>query len=190
MTTVRNTLEEEPARVAGQGVLDGPDGAHEPAVGRLHRAAERGGIGEGAPGLPLELAVGFVEVDEDLERQRLPHRPRVLARLPERVEDRIAVVGLDGEAEEGGGGERGERAGSRLPLGEAGEDRAQVTPLPAGQVLVEAQHLGGELLADQEQAGGVLGALEVAAHPVEAVGDPGEDHGSRGARARKSGRPP
>src|SRR6185312_11124685 len=100
---------------------------------------ERGGIGQRPPGLALQLAVGLVEVDEDLERQGLPHRASVLARLPERVEDRVAVLRVDGEAAQRGGGQRGQRARRRLSVREAGEDRSQVAPLPAGQVLVEAQ---------------------------------------------------
>ena len=81
-------------------------------------------------------------------------------------------------------------AGGRLVLREAREDRAEVIPLAAGELLVEAEHLGGELLGHQEQASGGLGALQIAPHPVEAVRDTGEDHGSRGARTQVSLLPP
>ena len=71
-----------------------------------------------------------------------------------------------------------------------GKDRLQIVPLGAGQVLVEPHHLGRHLLGDDEETGDVLRPLEVTPHPVERVGDPGEDHGSRGASTQVSLLPP
>ena len=81
------------------------------------------------------------------------------------------------------------RAG-RSRSAEPGKIAQQVVPLRPGELLVEPEHLGGQLLGHQQQAGGVLGALEVAPHPVERVGDAGEDHGSRGASTQVSLLPP
>ena len=71
-----------------------------------------------------------------------------------------------------------------------GEDRVQLAPLRPGHLLVEAHDLAAQLLGDDQEAGDVLRPLEIAPHPVERVGDPGEDHGSRGASTQVSLLPP
>ena len=81
------------------------------------------------------------------------------------------------------------RAG-RLAAVAVGEDRAQLAPLRPGDVLVEAQDLAAHLLGDDQEPRDVLRPLEIAPHPVERVGDPGEDHGSRGASTQVSLLPP
>ncbi len=161
-----------------------------PAVRVGQRAAEHRQVGDLAPGVALQLAVRVVQVDEHLDRQRLADAAGVVARLPERVQHGVRVAGIEGQPVGQG---RRERLGRAPDVGGqlgAGQDGLDLLPLGARQVLVEAGNLGGQLLGDQEQPGDVLAALEVAAHPVEAVRHAGEDHASRSASTQVSLLPP
>src|SRR5262249_37942445 len=98
--------------------------------------------------------------------------------------------GREGHRLQRGRGEAAHVARGSLGQGGAGKDLREVPPLRPGELLIEPEHFRRGLLGDEEQARGVLGTLEVASHPVEAVGDAGEDHGSRAASTQVSLLPP
>jgi hypothetical protein len=186
--------QEQPARVAGQRVLDRAHRAEDAPVRGGQRRAQRGAVAGGAPRLHLEIPVRLVEVDEDLDGERLAHGAPVLARPAQREEHGVGPAGVEGARPEVHGGEHGRRGRGeprrRVADGGSGEDRGQLPPLGARQVLVQPEQLGGEVVGDEEQAGHVLRPLEVAPHPVQGVGDAREDHGSRGASTQVSLLPP
>ena len=166
-------LEEAPALVAGRRMLDRPDDREDPFMGGAERVAERGEVWHPLPLVDLERPKGFVQRQEDLERQRLAHGTRVLPRLPDREENRIGIrlVGEEGlEVRNREGGERGDFA-RQLRRGKDGE---HVFPGCLREVLRESLRLGRKVLRDQEQPRDVFGALEIPPHPVERVRDAGK----------------
>ena len=80
-------------------------------------------------------------------------------------EDRIRVVGV--EREKVDDGFFGGRADALLKLGLVAGDDDQRPPLLAGL----ARHVEAEVQVDRDEAGDVFGPLDVAAHPVDRIGD-------------------
>ena len=113
----------------------------------------------GAGGLEVERVEAVPLLGGDL----LADVAGVFARGDEQREDRGAGFDVEGEAAD-------EVVGVALPLDVFGVVEGMEDTLPAvlggGGGLVEH-----EVEVDVEQAGGVLGTLEVAGHPVERVGD-------------------
>ena len=137
----------------------------------------------------LELLVRLVQRDEHLDGQGLADGAGIVARLLEREEDRVGMARIDRQGVQGGLHQR-PHAARGLAAVAVGEDRVQLAPLRPGHLLVETHDLAAHLLGDDQEAGDVLRPLEIASHPVERVGDPGEDHGSRGASTQVSLLPP
>ena len=126
----------------------------------------------GAPGLheQVELVYRLPHLDRDL----VADHPGVLARREDAGQDRVRVAQVEGE-------ELGDGPAFRslvvlvkqLLVAGAGEERPPV--LPKVRVVVSPE-IEDELQVHLEQAGDVLGALDVPAHPVEAVRDAREHH--------------
>ena len=128
-------------------------------------------------GLAFHPEVGAVDLLPHFERNLLAHVPGVFARGGDAVDDRVRVLGVEGEEVDDV-----LAAGHLVVFVEilvvagAAQDGFPERLLFLGIELGQIEH---ELEVDVEDAGDVFGPLGITAHPVEGIGDAGE-HGFDG----------
>ncbi len=120
----------------------------------------------------LREVVELVDALPDVDRNDLAHGAGVFARLEDALQDRVGVLQVEGQKLQ-------HRAlgGFLVALVEVlvvargGDNR-----VPLGRRLVERQ-VEHQVIVDVDEAGDVVGAFEIARHPVDRVGDPAKHGG-------------
>ena len=123
--------------------------------------------------------VELVDVLPHLGRDDLADAAGVFAGRPQAGQDRIRVLGV--EREKLDDAFLGGRADALLKLVVVAGDHHQRPPLLAGL----ARHVEAEVQIHRDEAGNVLGPLDVAAHPVDRIGDAAQH--SSDARSTEQG---
>jgi hypothetical protein len=126
-------------------------------------------LGLGQRPLGLDLQVHAVDLRPHLRRDRLPHRARVLARVAQARRDRIRVVGVIRQPlDHARLGRQAEALLERLGVAARVDERLPLLRRRQRQIDLQVE-------VDADEARHVLGALDVARHPVDGIGDAAEE---------------